>query len=95
MLFDVPYKQGDAVTLKLNSGEEIIARFEEESNNGTKISKPMSLTATAEGMGLAPYIFTVPADASLVIRNTAIVCVSKTETQMAKQYLQNTTGLSL
>ena len=95
MLIDVPYKQGDAITLKLNSGEEIIARFEEENATGVKISKPMSLTATPEGMGLAPYMFTVPADANLFIRNAAIVCIAKTETQMAKQYLQNTTGLSL
>lgn len=95
MIIQTPYKQGDAVTLKLTSGEEIIGRFEEEGTKGVKISKPMSLTATPEGIGLAPYVFTIPANVDLLIRDSAIVCIAKTESGMAKQYIQNTTGLQL
>jgi len=95
MLIETPYKQGDAVSLKLTSGEEIVARFEEENESGIKVSKPMSLTATQEGIGLAPYVFTISPDTDFVIRNSAIVCVAKTEEQMATQYIQNTTGLAV
>jgi len=95
MLIETPYKNGDAITIKLTSGEEIVARLEEETNDGLKVSKPMSLTATQEGIGLAPYVFTISPDTDFVIRNSAIVCVAKTEEQMATQYIQNTTGLAV
>ena len=33
MLIDTPYKNGDIVSIKLNSGEEVIAKLEEETNS--------------------------------------------------------------
>jgi hypothetical protein len=95
MLIDLPYKEGDTITLKLTSGEEIIARLEEDKSEGLRLSKPMSLTATQEGIGLAPFVFTVAADTDLIINHNAVVCVAKTEEQMASQYIQNMTGLSV
>jgi len=95
MLIETPYKNGDAVTIKLTSGEEIIARLQEETEEGLKVSKPMSLTATQEGIGLAPFVFTISPETDFVIKNHSIICVAKTIEEMATQYIQNTTGLSV
>jgi hypothetical protein len=95
MIIETPYKQGDAITIKLTSGEELITRYEEDKPEGIKVSKPMSLTATQEGIGLAPFVFTIDPETPFVINNSAIVCVAKTEEQMATQYIQNTTGISM
>lgn len=95
MLIDTPFKVGDTVSMKLNSGEELVARLEEEKDQVLKISKPLMLTATQEGVGLAPFMFTVNPEHSIELNKASILCVVKTEENMASQYIQNTTGLTM
>lgn len=95
MLIETTYKEGDTVSMKLSSGEEIVARLEEETDEKVKISKPMTLTATQEGFGLAPFMFTINPEHNLFLNKELVLCVVKTEDNMASQYLQNTTGLSV
>lgn len=93
MLLEMPYKVGDTVSLKLSSGEEVIARLDEEDANNVTLVKPLMLTATQQGLGLAPFMFTINPDAKIKINNSNIICVTKTEGEMAKQYIANTTGI--
>lgn len=95
MLIETPYKNGDTISIKLSSGEEVIARLEEESDSYIKVYKPLMLTATQEGLGLAPFMFTIPPETQIKINQSTVLCVVKTEEEMANQYLQNTTGLSV
>lgn len=95
MLIDKGLSSGDVVTLKLTSSEEIIARFEEETATGIKIRKPMMLAAGPQGLGMAPYIFTVNPDKAIVINHSAIVVQAPTDKAMADQYIQSTTGITL
>lgn len=95
MLIETPYKNGDTISLKLSSGEEVVARLEEEKDGELKISKPLMLTATQEGFGLAPFMFTVNPESNIVLNTDNVLCVVKTEETMANQYLQNTTGLAV
>jgi len=53
MLIDTPYKNGDIVSIKLNSGEEVIAKLEDETGTHYKLSKPLMVAATQQGLGLA------------------------------------------
>jgi len=48
MLIETPYKNGDTISLKLSSGEEVVARLEEERDDTLKLSKPLMLTPTQE-----------------------------------------------
>ena len=60
MIIETPYKDGDTVSFKLASGEEVVARLDKETNSSYKISKPMVLIVQAdESMGLAPFMFSV------------------------------------
>ena len=95
MLIQTPYKAGDIISFKTTSGEEVIARLDEEKSNKLKVSKPMALTATQQGIGLVPFTFTVNPEASIEINMNAVLFVAKTDDEMGKQYLQSTTGIAV
>lgn len=95
MLLEKPKAQGDVITLKLTSGEELIARFEEDTASGVKISKPMVLSMTPKGVGMMPYLFTVNPDTDVTINHSAISVTAKTDADFAKQYMSSTTGIEL
>ena len=94
MLLETPYKIGDTVSFKLSSGEELVARLEEETATSYKLHKPMVLIAQQQGLGLAPFMFTIGPDSTVSIDNSKVVCVVKTQDEMSKQYIQSTTGIA-
>ena len=95
MIIETPYKNGDTISLKLSSGEEVVARLEEEREDSLKLSKPLMLTPTQEGLGLAPFMFTINPEQNIILNRSTVLCIAKTEEQMAAQYVQNTTGFSV
>lgn len=95
MLIDIPYKNGDVVSLKLSSGEEVVGRLEEDKPDGMVLSKPMMLTASQQGLGLAPFMFSVDPESKFLIKTGSVLCVTKTEKSFASQYLENTTGITV
>lgn len=95
MLLDLPYKDGDTITFKTVAGEEVIARLISETATKLKISKPMALTATQQGLGMVPFTFTVNPETSIQVMLSSIVFIAKTDEEMAKQYLTSTTGLAI
>ena len=95
MLIDTPYKTGDVVSLKLSSGEEIIGALEEENAKAFVLKKPLMVAATQQGLGLAPFMFTVSPDSKVPVNANSVLCVVKTDKDMASQYIQSTTGLTV
>jgi hypothetical protein len=95
MLLELPYKNGDTITFKTVAGEEVIARLEEETATKLKVSKPMALTATQQGLGMVPFTFTVNPATSIQVMLSSIVFIAKTDDEMAKQYLTSTTGIAI
>lgn len=95
MLINVPYKNGDVISLKLASGEEVVARLEEEKGGDLIVTKPLMLVSAQEGLGLAPFMFSVSPDAKFNIKLSSVLCVTKTEDEFGKQYLEQTSGLKL
>lgn len=94
MIIETPYKVGDTVSIKLTSGEEVVARYKEDKNSAMVLSKPLMVTATQQGLGLAPFMFTIGTEATVSISNDKVVCVVKTQDDMSKQYIQSTTGIA-
>jgi hypothetical protein len=93
MIIETPYKNGDTVSLKLTSGEEVVARLEEEKADSFILHKPLMVTATQQGLGLAPFMFTIGPDAKVNIGQGKVVCIVKTLDEMSKQYIKSTTGI--
>lgn len=95
MLIETPYKVGDTVSFKLSSGEEIIARLDAEDAKTFTLHKPMVLIMGQQGLGLAPFMFSVSPDAKFNLQATSVSCVAKTEKDISSQYTQQTTGITL
>ena len=95
MIIETPYKDGDTISLKLSSGEEIVARLEKEDAKTFTVRKPMVLIAQQEGLGLAPFMFSVSPESKFTIQSTAVACVAKTQDEIAKQYTSQTTGIAI
>jgi len=95
MLIEAPYKIGDTVSLKLSSGEEIVARLDEESEKSFTVRKPMVLIAGEQGLGLAPFMFSVSPDGKFNLQATSVSCIAKTQDEIGKQYLAQTSGIAL
>ncbi len=95
MIIETPYKNGDTVSLKLSSGEEIVARLDAEDTKFFTLRKPMVLIMQAEGLGLAPYMYSVSPEAKFNILTNSVSCISKTETDIAKQYVSTTSSIQM
>jgi len=95
MIIETPYKEGDTISLKLSSGEEIVARLEKEDAKYFTVRKPMVLIAQAEGLGLAPFMFSVSPDAKFNITVTSVSCVARTQDEIGKQYTSQTSGIQM
>ena len=95
MIIETPYKATDTVTVRTTAGEELLARFVSEDDKTLTIEKPMAVMVTQQGLGLGPFTFTVNPDAKLKLNKNAVVFVHKTDSEMAKQYVQNTSSIAL
>ena len=84
----------DVVTIKLNSGEEVIARFLEKSDKTVVVKRPICLSPGKEGFGMIPWMMS--ADDQVVEFNpNSIIAMSETISEIAKKYIEVTSGLSL
>ena len=95
MIVDKGITAGEVITLKLTSGEELVARLVEDAISFYKVSKPFVIGHTPNGPGLMPYLFTVSPDKDIKLLKTAVTVVEATDKQFADQYLQSTTGISI
>jgi hypothetical protein len=89
-------KQGDIITIKLMSGEEVVAKLEEDQSEVIKVAKPRAVVNIPQkGIGLGPFVFTVSQTAVIDIFKKNVVCYAETEDGMARQYRQGTSGLTI
>ena len=95
MLIETPYKNGDTVSLKLTSGEELIARLEEDQGDTIVLRKPLMVAATQQGLGLAPFMFTIGDDIKVSIDVSKVVCIVKTHEEFSKQYISSTSNIQM
>lgn len=101
MLLQKPMEAGDIVTIKMVTGEELIAKLVTLGNDHVVITKPLIATLGQDrngnvGIQMLPYfVLTGDADAKLTISNQHIVTKTPTTEQAKSGYLQQTTGLTL
>ena len=95
MLIDKGVVEGEVVTLKLTSGEELVAKLVEDGAAYYKLSRPMVIGMGQQGPGLMPYLFTVHPDKDVKLNKSVVAMAEATDEQFAKQFLQSTTGIQL
>lgn len=95
MLINKGISAGSVITLKLTSGEEIIARFSEKTLSGYRVSKPMVLSMGPKGIGLIPYLITANLENEVEIFSSAVTVITETDKDPSDQYITNTTGIKM
>ena len=95
MLISKGVVAGEIVSIKLSTGEEVVTKFVEETATGYKVSKPLVLSMTNQGIGMIPFMLTMSADGDVVVTHNNVVSICVTDKQFADQYVQGTTGIKL
>ena len=95
MLIDKGVSVGEVITLKLTSGEEIVAKLSEETDTHYKLNRPMVIGMGQQGPGLMPYLFTVSPDKEIKLLKTTVTVAEATDKMFADQFIQSTTGIKL
>jgi len=95
MLINKGVTEGEVITLKLTSGEEIVAKLVEDGPVYYKLSRPMVIGMGPKGPGLMPYLFTVSPDADVKLNKGTVTLAEPTDADFAKQFLETTSGIKL
>jgi len=95
MLIDKGVSEGEVITIKLTSGEEIVAKLVEDGATYYKLSRPMVIGMGAQGPGLMPYLFTVHPDKEVKLNKNVVAMAEATDKSFADQFVQSTTGIKL
>lgn len=95
MLIDKGVTEGEVITLKLTSGEELVAKLVEDGPVYYKLSKPMVIGMGQKGPGLMPYLFTVAPDKDVRLAKSTVTVAEATDKSFADQFIQSTTGIKL
>lgn len=87
---------GKVYTFKLNSGEEMIAKYScEVVGNYIAVTDPVSVAPGPQGMGLVPSLFTADPRQSVTINTNSISMYVETEDAVKMKYIEATTGIKV
>lgn len=89
-----PITKGTVITIKLTSGEEVLARFSDDTDTVLDIDKPATIAQGPKGMGIIPWMMTSQT-ASVKLNKSTVVAYATTDDEIAKAYTENTTDLKL
>ena len=95
MLISKSFAEGEVVTLKLTSGEELVAKLVEDGPLHYKLKNPQVIGMGPKGPGLMPYLFTVSPDKEIKLQKSTVTVAEPTDEQFAKQFIESTTGIAL
>jgi hypothetical protein len=95
MLIDKVVSEGEVITLKLTSGEELVAKLVEDGAAYYKLKNPQVIGMGPKGPGLMPYLFTVDPSKEIKLSKTTVTVAEATDKSFADQFIQSTTGIAL
>jgi len=82
-------------TLKLNSGEELIAKVIQTGSEFITIEEPVSIAPTQQGMQMIPSVFTANPKGDFKLNTTSIALYAETDDSVRMKYLEATTGIKV
>lgn len=91
------FKIGSVITIKFNSGEEMIAKVETApvDQEYITVTDPVSVAPSAQGVGLIPSLFTADPSQSVTINTNSISMYCEAEDSVKMKYLEATTGIKV
>jgi len=89
------YEVGTIYTIKLTSGEELIAKVIEILGTELSITDPVSIAQGPKGMTLIPSMFTCDPEKPIRLNTSSVTLYGFTEDNVKDQYITMTTGIQL
>jgi hypothetical protein len=89
------FEDNQVYTIKLNSGEELIARIKLFENGFIVVDEPVAIAPSKQGMGLVPSMFTADPSAEARINVNSISIYALTEDSIKMKYIEATTGIKV
>ena len=99
MLVTSNFKKNDAISVKLGTGEEVVARFHSSTKDELKVTKSKVLTLNPQtgAAMLIPWLMSTDADNNdvVIINNTQVVALAKPSEGLSKSYLNSTSSIKM
>jgi hypothetical protein len=102
MLLEKSWKVDDICTIKMSSGEEVIAKIVAADADSITVSKPLSVQISMDpstqrmGLQMVPgFALTVSIDTKLKVNLSNVIFIAPTEDNVKNSYLSQTTGLAI
>ena len=80
------YKDGDLITLKLSSGEEVIAKFKNAEDTFISIEKALVLMQGPQGLAMGTFFSTAKQDDPMTVAKQNITAISYINDKIAEEY---------
>ena len=95
MLIQKPIQKNDIISIKLLTGEEIIAQFEADEDNILQVTRASVVAPNPQGgLGLVPWMMSSAPD-SIKINKDTVVTYAKTIQAIADKFIEATTNISI
>lgn len=102
MLIEKKFKQGDVVSLKLISNEELVAKFVDEITDSVTITKPLLLNISIDersgkpGLQMFPFfLLGADTDEKITLSRNHIIAMVLSRDDIKSGYIHNTTGIAI
>lgn len=92
-MIDLEKYGSEVVTLKVNSGEEIISRIKACDTQTVTLEEPLSVAPGPQGVGLMPSMFTAEQGGDIVINRSSIMMAALTAEPVRVKYIEAVTGI--
>jgi len=87
--------EGEINTIKLTSGEEIVAKIMKIEDGVLVLRHPVSIAPGPQNMQLVPSMFTAELDKDVIMYGSAIAMIAPTRDDIKTSYIKATTGISV
>jgi len=95
MLINRGLVNGQVVTFKLVTGDEILARLEEDGDTVYRVSKPHVLMPSQQGLAMMPYVMSLNDDQIVEFRKTDVMFAAPTRSELVASFTKATTGIEI
>ena len=95
MLIEKPIEKNEIITIKLATGEELIAKFIEEDENSLIVERATTMAANPQGgLGLVPWMMSAMPE-KISLNKSTVLAYTKTVKEIADKFVEATTNIQL
>jgi hypothetical protein len=95
MLLEKPIAKNDIISIKLSTGEELIAKFVEDTDSGLVVERATTMAANPQGgLGLVPWMMSAMPE-KISLNKSTVLAYTPTVKEIADKFLEATTNIQL